>query len=45
MVRSGNNVRMRVVSPTAPAPTAILVAPGLEDAYLLALQQHRAEVK
>jgi ABC-type multidrug transport system ATPase subunit len=45
MVRSGNGVRMRVVSPTAPAPTAILVPPSLEDAYLLALQQHRAEVK
>lgn len=45
MLRTGDGVRLRVIAPAAPSPTATLVAPGLEDAYLLALHTHRKEAR
>jgi ABC-2 type transport system ATP-binding protein len=45
MLRTGEGVRLRVVSPERPAPEAGPVAPGLEDAYLMALHTHRKEAR
>ncbi len=45
MLRTAAGVRLRAVAPAAPVPLAIPAVPGLEDAYLLALQAHRKEAR
>jgi len=37
-VQEGNQVRVRYISRTQPAPGAVLVEPNLEDAYLCLLK-------
>jgi ABC-type multidrug transport system ATPase subunit len=45
MLRSGDSVRLRIVAPESPALDAMPTVPGLEDAYLLALNTYRKEVR
>jgi ABC-2 type transport system ATP-binding protein len=45
MLRADGGVRLRVVSPERPTLEAAPAVPGLEDAYLMALQTHRKEVR
>jgi ABC-2 type transport system ATP-binding protein len=41
-VRRGDGVHVRVVAPQQPGPSAVLVAPSLEDAYLNCISIQRA---